>query len=186
MPKGKKYFEDLVSYWKAMPKLGEKLPQKTAFSPMQVYQMLPNLFFGERVEKYNIRLRLMGEAVEAATRDMLPNRNIFDMLPEAAWDHAEHYYDKLFGHPCAGHVTRSMILESGLVYDLETISLPLADASGEARYVVGLANFLQNRDNSVLAHRGALGDNPVSLMEYWDLGYGTPPFEESKSIKRVS
>ena len=186
MPKGEQYFDELISYWKAMPKLAGKVPQKTAFSPMQVYRMLPNLFFGERIGKYNIRLRLMGEAVESAARDVMPNRNIFEVVPEPLWGQVERYYDGLCGHPCAGHVVRALALENGLVYDLETISLPLADGNGDPCYILGLVDLQQNHNNSVAALRGAFDEASVSIIEYWDLGYGIPSIEETKAIKRVS
>lgn len=186
MPNGKHHFDDLIFYWKTLSKLGDGVPQKTAFSPMQVYRLLPDLFFGERIAKYNIRLRLMGEAVETAARDVMPNRNIFEIVPEPLWDQIEQYYDRLCNQPCAGHVVRALTLENGLVYDLETISLPLADVNGDPRFVLGLVDLQQNHDNSVLAHQGAFDANSVAILEYWDLGYGIPSIEETKPIKRVS
>ena len=186
MPKGKQHFDDLIAYWRAMPKEGGLVPPKTAFSPMKVYKVLPSLFFSERLEKYNIRLRLMGEALEIASRSSLPGRNAFDTISRVNWDRVEAYYDALTTQPCGGHMARSMSLENGLVYDVESIVMPLNDSQGKPRFFIGLADLQHNRDKSVLAQQGDYDTDSCFVLGYFDLGYGVPKAQEDQLVKQVN
>lgn len=187
MPAGKQFFGELIEHWKALPRSGGPIPLKTTFSPMRLYKMLPHLYFSERMEKYNVRIRLMGDELEAATRHMVPNRNVFDAIPKSEWDRVENYYDLFCSHPCAGHMIRSLDFDNGLVYDVETLGLPLADADGNPRFVVGLAELTQNRAKSLKARNNGGHVNVVDVLDYWDLGLGIPAVnDDTPQVKQAN
>jgi hypothetical protein len=186
MPSGKRFFDELIDYWKAMPKADGPLPLKTSFSPMSIYKMLPYLFFNERLDKYNVRVRLMGEALEERARGTMPNRNIFDTIAKCQWDIVEEFNNSFSKHPCGGHMFRTTTFGVGLVYDVETLGLPLLSVEGEPRFTVGLANFRKNPVRSLEAQEKNVTVNEVRNLEFVDLGYGVPDTQEIDTAKQLS
>jgi len=174
MPSGKQFFDELIEHWKAMPKSTGPVPSKTAFSPMQVYTMLHSLYFSERLDKYNIQLKLRGEKLERFSFGAVPRRNVYEVIPKRNWDAVENYYDQFCSQPCAGHMIRLVTFDNGLVYNVETMELPLADRDGNPRYIVGLAELTQNHAKSLEAQQSGVKLDEVTLYECWDLGYGVP------------
>jgi len=186
MPTGKRYFEALLSYWKGLPKNGRHVPSKASFNPMQVPKMLPYLYFGERITQFDIRLRLVGDELVEPVQMMVPSRNIYESIPRGDWDIIDQYYDRFCGTPCAGHLVRSLTFVGGLVHDIETVGLPLADEGGTPRYIVGLLDLHKNIEKSVTLQTGNVDVNKIQLLEYWDLGFGVPNVEETALAKKVT
>jgi len=185
MPTRKPHFEELINYWQTLPKTNENnVPCKTAFDPMQVAGLLPRLFFCEQMSKYNMHIRLMGETLDLAVGNAVPNRNVYESLPECDWSAAELFYATLSAQPCAGHAARLVSVGNGLFYDMDAVMLPLTDRNCEASFYVGLADTRQNHEKSVQAQFEAVDVTGFSTMEYWDLGYGLPRFEKKAPLER--
>lgn len=178
MPGGKHYFDALIDYWKSLPRGDGLVPAKKSFSPMQVYKMLPYLYFNEWLEDYNLRVRLMGEKLEERARGNMPNRNVFESLRREDWEAFNTFNRAFCTQPCAGYMHRLITIRAGLVMDVETIGLPLLSPEGKPTFVVGLAELNQNSSLSLKAQRANTSINEIVAFDYIDVGYGVPVIEQ--------
>ncbi len=175
MPARQPLFKGLIEYWKALPKASpHNTPLKSDFNPMLVYKSLPNFYIGERLGKYDLHMRLMGEKIELLSRDLLPSRNIFESVPKKSWDDVAAFIDQSCGHPCAGHMVRTVTATTGLVYDLEIIGLPLLGRKAGPDFLVGVADFRQNQEKSILRQSQNTAVNEINILAFLDVGYGVP------------
>lgn len=174
MPGGKQYFDALIDYWKSLPRRDDPVPAKTSFSPMQLYKMLPYLYFNEWLGDYNLKVRLMGEKLEERARESMPNRNVFESLARSDWDEMNDFNRAFCKQPCAGFMHRLVTVGAGLVLDVETVGLPLLSPDGQPTFVVGLAEFNQNSTLSLKAQRENSVINEIVCYDYIDVGYGVP------------
>jgi len=183
MSGGKRFFNELIEHWRGLPCEDGRVPSKTSFSPMQLYKMLPYLFFNEWVEDYNIRIKLMGEKLEERFRSTLSTSNIFEGLPKRDWDTINDFNRTFCRHPCGGKLHRTVTLEGGLVYDLHSLTLPLLSPEGEPNFMVGLADFQRNHTLSLQVQQLSENVNAIVSCEFVDLGYGVPeePCQEGRS-----
>lgn len=170
-------FTKLIQCWQAMPRELDQAPQKTTFSPVKVSSLMPFLFLVEREEKGDLVVRLMGSELEETLGFRSGDRRVFDAMFRQDWSFYDSFVERCATHICGGQLLRSVKLKDGLVRDVESLHVPLADKDGVARFMLGVMTMRTNRDTSV----DQVFTSPKSAIlnyQYVDLGCGLPPVSE--------
>lgn len=184
MDAGGRMFQDFIALWKTLPKSVGNVPAKACFSPTLAPALVPNLFVAEHMARYKLEVRLLGTDIEARPSFRVSGENLFDRLHEDEWDHFEAFLQAYRQHPCAARVKRRVTGDGGRIYDLHTLGAPLADASGEVRYILGVGYIEANtaesmeasekRKNSARPYREERIPPTIREAAFVDLGFGLP------------
>jgi len=167
-------FTKLISCWQDMQRETNRAPQKTTFSPVSVSSLMPFLFLIEKEEKGSLAVRLLGSELEKKLGFLDQDHCVFDAMMGADWAFYSQFMQICGNFVCAGRLMRTVKMQDGLVRDVESLQVPLADKDGVARFMLGVMINRSNRHRSVKACRGS----PTSMIhcyQYLDLGCGLPP-----------
>jgi hypothetical protein len=168
-------FEDLLAHWQSLPVAeGAKVPAKSTLSPEVIKPYLANVGIFERVDRYELQVRLFGTQLDEKFGKAMTGANLFDIHPREQWDFYADCYESMLDTPAGCRMVREAIDTNNRVIHGVNLALPMADEDGETRYLVGLL-FMES--DSIL-------DDPmdptrrhqtrVVSLEYLDLGYGLP------------
>lgn len=166
-------FTKLIQCWQSMPREPGQAPQKTTFSPVSVSSLMPYLFLIERKKKGGLVVRLLGSELEELMGCSDGGRRVFDVLMHRDWGFYERFMQGCGDHLCAGRLQRSVQLEDGLRRNVDSLHVPLAGKSGEARFMLGVVVNRANRDDRAKAQLET-GKNAALSYQYVDLGCGMP------------
>lgn len=171
--------EQLLEHWHSLPKGPAHIPLKRSFNPARVARLLPIIFIGERRSRHVLITRLAGSDVGGAAGQSLTGVNLFDIYPDSERDFFADFIDGYFNQPCGGRLVRLVTFADGLVYNLETVALPLADRYGNPKYVLGMGQTTANREKSMelvnSRERAVWKPGHIQEVGYFDLGFGVPP-----------
>lgn len=137
----------LIDAWSALPD-AERIPSRTAFDPMAVGSLAPNLWSADRLETGHTRIRLAGSWIER-----LHGRPLGGVEWLTLWrSDCRPAVAAAIG--MAFREGRPMVLSAGsplLAGNLEISLLPLRDRSGCASRIVGLCQPLHLDDRQAEA-----------------------------------
>jgi hypothetical protein len=192
-------FTKLIECWQAMPRAAGQAPQKTTFSPVKLSSLMPFLFLLEREENGYLAVRLLGSELEEKFAyapqggPQLPDSNImggnsvFEAMMHENWQSYDRFMERCGSQVCAGRLARSVRSPDGLIHKIESLQLPLADAEGRARYMLGVMIRRASRERSENTNAAlfqaikmrseiAAATPKAAILdyEYIDVGHGVP------------
>jgi len=182
-----KEFRDLIRCWQALPRSEGSAPLKSSFSPGSVLRLMPNLFLLERSGKHRICIRLIGSELEAVLgRKFLPVGSVFNTLLSEEWEYYEKLFDTCAQKLCAGRVSRTIRTKGGLMMDMDSLCVPLADEEGNPRFILGVVIMHSNRERSLKALNDEIPRDQILGQRYVDLGDGTPKHKLKFPTQKMS
>jgi len=173
-------FTKLIKCWQSLPKSEGNAPFKNAFSPIKIPSLVPSLFLLEREDSGFLDVRLVGSELEEKGFLSPRGSNVFETMMKASWEFYDRFMERCGSQVCAGHLSRRIIASDGLIHRIESLQLPLADADGAPRFVIGvmLVSASGNREGAPLTgQRYRRLGKPVEgslTYEFIDLGHGIP------------
>ena len=169
-------FTKLIQCWKSLPRDPGKAPLKTTFSPVNVSSLMPFLFLIERVKKGDLVVRLLGSELEQTLGCAGGDHRVFDAMMRKDWAFYDRFVQNCSDYICAGRLLRSVRMSDGLIKDVESLHVPLADKYGDVRFMLGVMTARTNRDAS---SRKCLKATKSTILnyQYVDIGCGLPPVE---------
>ena len=166
-------FTKLIQCWQSMPREPGQAPKKTTFSPGKVSNLMPFLFLIEREVEGGLIVRLLGSELEAQMGCSGGNRRVFDAMMRRDWAFYDHFLRGCADHICAGRLLRSVKLKDGLVRDVESLHVPLANNEGDAIYMLGVMSNRASQGGGS-AGRPTSPKSAILNYQYVDLGCGLP------------
>lgn len=125
--------QTLIDHWTALPQ-AERIPARSAFDPMRLGVLVPQLFSADRTAS-GARLRLAGGWIERTHGQTLAGTEWLDLWREAARPMVAAAILQTFRE------ARPVVLVAeadGLTGPLEIVLVPLRNASGQADRLLGL------------------------------------------------
>jgi len=166
-------FSKLIECWKMMPKGQGKAPQKTTFSPRSIASLMPFLFLIERLPGGELRVRLMGNELNANLTRTSSDGTVFDILIHNDWSFYRRFLKGCGDGICGGHLRRSIPMADGLLNNVEALHVPLADKNGDPRYMLGvMISRLRKGEGDITAF--SIPASQILNYQYLDLGNGIP------------
>jgi len=202
-------FTKLIRCWQSMPRAEARAPKKTTFSPGSLSSLTPFLFLIERQQNGELAVRLLGSELEkpldiipekplpesliseSKTSDSMPSArgmafdtaSLFGATMNRDWPFYANFMKTCTNHICAGRLRRTVKRRDGLIQDIESLQVPLADKHGEARFMLGvmIARPAEGRQSQKQLHKKqGVKTSQISPKEailkcqYIDLGCGLP------------
>lgn len=184
MPETKKLFSSLEDYWWYLQKhrrqYAEKqglqpalVPLRKSFDPMQIPSVLPFVSLLERMEDGKTVVRLRGTELEQLLPKAGPNDDVESLVSSEQWLSFVKLHDAVLTQPCALYLDNRITLHSGLTFNAQRISLPLADRTGQVRFVINVGIPERHYASSPLQNMQVASIKILSIA-YRDIGYGVP------------
>jgi hypothetical protein len=146
------YWQELAAAW--------DLPRKAAVNPVALKRALPHLAIYERRADDDFRLRLVGTQIVERLGVDLTGRNLLEFLHYAAKDQAREDLNRVLDDPSGQFLLVKDRFSSGRQAWVEILRLPLADARGEPRFIIGCTT---ERRSAGYHHKGT--DQPELVAE---------------------
>ena len=149
---------------------GALVPSRRAFAPSSVRGLLPYLGLLEMQGPDHIFVRLVGTAVINRGRVDMTGKNLLDFYPETERDRARQHHIRMLQTPCGSTFLSREEFGPKTIFT-EIVNYPLADDSGEARFILGIAVETDRRE---LMLRGEESMQISALVDqrYLDIGAG--------------
>lgn len=173
-------FCKLIECWQAMPRDAGKAPYKSSFKPADLFSLMPFLFLLEREENGYLAPRLVGSELEERLPYSPQGASVFELMMQESWDFYDQFMESCAEQLCAGQLKRSFTAPDGLVRTIESLQLPLADATGRARFMLGVmvvraSGSLENKPP--MNRKFKLASRPereILKFDFVDVGSGVP------------
>jgi len=154
---------------------GNRIPPKTSFSPMKIARHLPYVFMMEWQADGRLQIRLAGTAFAKHFGRNLTGLAVEDLPASLLTKGEMDYFRALRTFRCAGAhevLVGDNKADKPLLY--RAIHLPLADASGDPRYLIGAAMALPPHVMSASGVEMRLLRDEGASYQFADIGYGSP------------
>ena len=129
----------LMAYWQSLIPDGGGLPRRDALDPAKIVDILPNFALMERTDPATILVRLIGTASVNRIGFDPTGRNILDIHVYSNRERLRRQLSLLLDRPCGQIIAVRQTYTSGRDLDLDICRLPLADRSGEPRFIALVA-----------------------------------------------
>lgn len=166
---------DLLDYWRTLPVAeGTKVPAKVALSPDALRSHLGNIGIFERIERYDLRVRLFGTRLDIGFGKSMTGANLFDTHAREQRDFYADYYASLLDTPVGCRMFREILDENDEVIHSVSLALPLADETGDVCYLVGMLLMESDSPLNDPIDTSRIDQAKVIRLEYLDIGHGLP------------
>jgi hypothetical protein len=125
----------LVAYWRSKAENG-RVPRKDCIDPTEIPKLLPDLVIYERIAPDHFRVRVIGTRVTARLGVDPTGGNIFELFAERFKAGVMTAMNRVLDEPCAQVLTVRDHFPSGRRLLVEVVRLPLADETGDVRYIL--------------------------------------------------
>lgn len=170
-----KPFDDFLAHWRTLPIAeGAKAPAKSTFSPQALKPHLPYIGIHERVDRYDLQVRLFGTLLDEKFDKAMTGLNLFDILAKEDWDFYAEYYENVLYTPAGCRMAREAPDANDNIVRGESFALPLADDSGKARFIVAMMLLESESALNDPMDATRLHQARVISVEYVDIGHGLP------------
>jgi hypothetical protein len=167
-------FKRTFRWWQELPRAGHLVPRAEDFGKNVADSDLENMLLIERVAGGNFNVLHRGKRINEYAAKPIEGDNYLGRFPPDQAAALGAYMTHIFGYPCGGDLTRTIVQSDNSVIRLRHLLLPMSGADG-------LINFVAV-NNEMLALTEASGDNreapdqTLSQAEYFDIGSGVPSF----------
>lgn len=114
------------------------MPIRTDVDATSIPRLLPFVWMGSRIKDDGWRYRLAGEAVNLVHGCPLRGRRPIDVMSPTHAAAAAARMSAIVDGPFGVYSVGTLPIRSGVVVPTERLSLPLADADGVPRHVIGI------------------------------------------------
>lgn len=169
-------FDIFLGYWQSLPcEAGCDIPRKSAMNPADIKELLPFITIHERLDRYDMRGRLTGTAIDEMFGANFTGVNLFDLYDRADHDFFALLHDNMLNTPCGSRTWRRVLMPDGEHFVIESMHLPLADDAGKPTFLLTLMGPQPDYTPSETApHKNDIATLEKTI-EYLDLGFGLPP-----------
>ncbi|WP_308909034.1 PAS domain-containing protein [Pseudokordiimonas caeni] len=170
----------LVDLWlqlseESVAATGRRIPAKSAFTPMKIARYLPYIFMLEWTDTGALQIRLAGTAFSAHFGRNLTGLKIDDLPTSLLTKGEMDYFRVLHTFRCAGsHEVLITDKKSAKPVLYRSIHLPLADANGQPRFIIGASRALPPHMMSKTGVEMRLLRDEGASYHFADLGFGSP------------
>lgn len=147
------------------------VPRKQAFTMQRLKPFLPSYFLAEWTGD-DLLNRLVGSALDEKMGQRLTGQSFLASYEGIQRDYFKAFWAQLVALPCGVSTQRTVHLNGDTTLRLSGVSLPLADADGQVRYLCGVGDVARDFYHGVPAG----GERRVYIdhVQYLDLGFGLP------------
>ena len=160
------------AYWNSIRK-GQDLPPFTAFDPLQISDLIPNLYELKLPHRDHLQADIRfagGDVVETAHQEVT-NTDFFSYLEQSSIEPTMERIKALADHPCGLCQINMMTLHGGSGVELELTGFPVLCPDNDI-FLVGTVVALEKEDSTDLSSVNTLD---VSEDRMWiDIGNGVP------------
>ena len=168
-------FDDMFGYWQSLPReAGCEVPRKSAFNPADITGLLPFITIHERLERYNMRGRLTGTAIDEMFGTNYTGVNLFDLYDQSDHEFFARLHDNMLNTPCGSRSKRRVLMPGGAYFTIESIHLPLADHACKPAFLLTLMGPQAEYEPSGISPPEKRMATLQKAIEYLDLGSGLP------------
>lgn len=167
--------EQLHEYWKSLPRGKDQLlPARSTLIPTDLHHAIPRLSLLKRQHRYQVHVCMIRTAYNSAWQSPFVGINSFDLTTPCMRENSAMLYEAVLDHPCGAVLTENIVNKQGKQRCVHSLYLPLADNTGNAKYIVGCSVYRRKPcyDNTnerlVPAHENVLD------VEFLDIGAGKP------------
>ena len=160
-------------YWRSLQD-EQLVPRKNQFSPGQIRHLMPDLFILKCESRDICRFTLVGTHHIERCGEELTGTNFLDRVPESGKPVMADAMGQVIGHPVANHLLYEEITAKGRRTMIEMIQLPLSNASGDARSIVGIAKEFEAPGYNLEPAKPHAYMSRISMQTYLDIGAGIP------------
>lgn len=105
-----KPLDDLLAHWRSLPVAdGAKVPAKTSLSPEALKPHLPNIGIFERIDRYDLQVRLFGTQLDKKFGQIVTGQNLFDFQAKEAWEFYADYHECILNTPSGCRLVREAV-----------------------------------------------------------------------------
>lgn len=160
-----------VGFWRRESRRGGKLlPSKADFTIQRLKPFLPAYFVAEWTGSELIN-RLIGSELDRQMGESLTGHCFLSRYSGEQRAYFEALWPMLLNHPFGIMSVRTRFRGDGSGQRIEGVSLPLADASGEPRYICGVGSV----ENVFEAHTATAAPTVmIDFVRCLDVGAGLP------------
>jgi hypothetical protein len=151
-------------------KTGCLVPPRRAFNPSAMRTLLPYIALLETQDPETILVRLVGTAVINRGRVDMTGKNVLDFYPDGEREGARQHHFHMLNKPCGSTFFSREEFDAVTTFT-EIVNYPLADDSGNARFILGIA-VETNRRELMLRGDSAMQISAFTGQRYLDIGAG--------------
>ncbi|NVJ99662.1 MAG: PAS domain-containing protein [Alphaproteobacteria bacterium] len=177
----------LLEYWHDLPREnGATIPTRTVLHPVELHELLPRISLMKRLDRYDVRVSMIGTSADALWQAPMAGFNAFDLTSPAMRENTARLYEAILDQPSGVQMTETVRRRDGDSKEVESLYLPLAARDGTPTYIIGCTVDLQKPKYGGINDRLMLDHQQVSSIEFIDLGRGKPTllFEKPKPRPR--
>lgn len=187
MPETNKLFSSLEEYWWFLQKHRRQnaellslepvsVPYRKSFNPMKIPSILPFISLMEKTLDGKMVLRLRGTELEQILPKVNPDHDMKTLIQDEKWSGFIKLHDCVTTHPCSLHLHNRIKLASGVEFMAERISFPMADKTGQVRFIINVGIPERNYTSTPLQN-AKVASIQIRKAYYEDIGYGIPDVE---------
>lgn len=150
---------DLLGYYLNL-RDGARVPRRDRISPLQFPKLLSSVFLYEYDrDSHDFAIRLAGEDIKRMLRTTKPGAKLSDVFPPEVVPQVQERYDRVCNDSCVMHNAGHVFHYMGGTGIGERLVMPLADAHGRNRFLIGATVYSLRHDRTHLAP----GENPLTI-----------------------
>lgn len=166
----KEVFMVLGNHWEGIREDGN-IPHKSAFNPMKVASILPELCIMERMDDETVLYRLSGTGLTERSGMDLTGRNVLDFFPAGIRNYVNDSYKASAAKMCGSYHQVELNYDTTDACKLDCLYLPLCDDDDVARYHISLF-YMDDKSNFKPSPNMKLQSFEISTIHHFDLGFG--------------
>lgn len=165
----------LLDYWHTLPREnGAAIPTRSVLHPVDLHELLPRIALMKRVDRYDVRVSMVGTGAHALWQAPMAGFNAFDLTIPAMRENTARLYEAILDQPSGVQMTESVRHRDGNSREVESLYLPLAARDGTPTYIIGCSVDLKQPRYGRINDRLLLDHQLVSNIDFIDLGRGKP------------
>ncbi len=167
--------EQLFKYWESLPRsAGTVLPARRELRPTDLRDVIPRLSLLKRQHRYQVNVSMIRTGYNTSWRSPFVGINSFDLTTPSMRENSAKLYEAVLDQPCGALMTENILSKSGKQRCVHSLYLPLADRSGQARYIVGCSAYQHKPCFENTNERLVPAHDQVLDVEFLDIGAGQP------------
>jgi|GEM_PF-1029395 len=149
----------------------EGVPRKQAFTMQRLKPFLPHYFLAEWTGD-DLQNRLVGSALDDQMGQRLTGESFLASYEGTQREYFKAFWAQLVDMPCGVTTRRTVHMGDDTTLRLSGVSLPLADQTGQVRYLCGVGDVARDFHHGAPAMSGR--QVYIDHVQYLDVGFGLP------------
>ncbi len=147
------------------------VPRKQAFTMQRLKPFLPNYFLAEWTGD-DLQNRLVGSALDDQMGRRMTGESFLASYEGLQHDYFKAFWAQLVEMPCGVTTRRTVHTGGETTLRLSGVSLPVADQTGQVRYLCGVGDIARDFHHGAPTASGR--QVYIDHVQYLDLGFGLP------------